>query len=315
VTGRPSRATPAGRAYLDLQNLARRQGRPTDEFHQIYALEGFLARLAVSAYADQLVLKGGMLLAAYDARRPTRDVDFHARRFPRELEAALDIVREIADISLGDGLEFDTESSTVEEIREDTANAGIRVTIKGRLSTARLTFHVDVNLGDPVVPAPSRRQVPRILGDHLDLFTYPLPMVIAEKAVTAIARAAANTRLRDFADIHMLTGRFDLSDDEVRTAITEVAHHRQVAVRPLWDVLGARFAAATQSSWAAWRRRFRLDELLPGSFTQVLLDVCLFIDPVLDDRTHDGIWRPAERLWYRDGEPIRYRISVDPDRQ
>ena len=34
---RPTRATVAGRAYLDLQNLARRQQRPTDELHQLYA--------------------------------------------------------------------------------------------------------------------------------------------------------------------------------------------------------------------------------------------------------------------------------------
>ena len=37
MTSRPTRATAAGRAYLDLQNLARRQGRPTDELHQMYA--------------------------------------------------------------------------------------------------------------------------------------------------------------------------------------------------------------------------------------------------------------------------------------
>jgi hypothetical protein len=79
LSDRPSRATSAGRAYLDLQNLARRQRRPTDELHQIYALEGFLARLAVSPHADKLVLKGGVLLAAYDTRRPTRDIDLQAR--------------------------------------------------------------------------------------------------------------------------------------------------------------------------------------------------------------------------------------------
>lgn len=49
MSGHPTRDTIAGRTYLDLQNLARRQGRPTDELHQIYALEGFLARLVVSA--------------------------------------------------------------------------------------------------------------------------------------------------------------------------------------------------------------------------------------------------------------------------
>lgn len=41
-SNRPTRDTPEGRAYLDLQNLARRRQRPTDELHQLYALEGFL---------------------------------------------------------------------------------------------------------------------------------------------------------------------------------------------------------------------------------------------------------------------------------
>ncbi len=59
---------------MDLQNLAR-QSRPTDELEQLYALEGFLARVAASEYAERFVFKGGVLLAAYGARRPTRDVD------------------------------------------------------------------------------------------------------------------------------------------------------------------------------------------------------------------------------------------------
>jgi hypothetical protein len=45
-----------------LQNLARRQLRPTGELHQLYALDGFLARLARSPHADRLVLKGGVRL-------------------------------------------------------------------------------------------------------------------------------------------------------------------------------------------------------------------------------------------------------------
>jgi hypothetical protein len=37
VNDRPTRGTVAGRAYLDLRNLARRTRRPTNELHQIYA--------------------------------------------------------------------------------------------------------------------------------------------------------------------------------------------------------------------------------------------------------------------------------------
>jgi hypothetical protein len=86
---RPTRATTDGRAYLDLQNLARHDHRPTDEYVQLYALEGMLARLTSSDHADKFVLKGGALLAAYQARRPTRDIDFAATGMANEAAAVL----------------------------------------------------------------------------------------------------------------------------------------------------------------------------------------------------------------------------------
>ena len=60
---------------MDLQNLARRQHRSTQELLVLYVLERFLARLAASTHRDKFVLKGGMLLAALNARRPTVDAD------------------------------------------------------------------------------------------------------------------------------------------------------------------------------------------------------------------------------------------------
>jgi hypothetical protein len=93
---RPTRADAGGRAYLDLQNLARRQGRQTQTLMVIYVLERFLARLEVSGYKDRFVLKGGMLLAAWDARRATVDADFLARNLNLDEESALRRVVEIA---------------------------------------------------------------------------------------------------------------------------------------------------------------------------------------------------------------------------
>ncbi len=56
---RPTRSTAAGRAYLDLQRRARAEGRPTQELLTLYVVERWLARLALSPYAEQFVLKGG----------------------------------------------------------------------------------------------------------------------------------------------------------------------------------------------------------------------------------------------------------------
>ncbi len=153
---RPTRSSSAGSAYLNLRKLARGSGRPTDELHQLYALEGFPARLAQSPYADQLILKGGVLLAAYNARRPTRDIDFHARRLPGDGDTVLELVRRVARLPANDGLTFDVDGAIAETIRDEEPYAGVRVTMTAQLATARLRFHVDINVGDPVILSHSR---------------------------------------------------------------------------------------------------------------------------------------------------------------
>lgn len=79
----PTRSTPAGRAYLDLRNLAKRDGRDSVEYFTLHALEGFLTRLADSQYAEDFAVKGGVLMAAFAARRPTRDIDLALDTWPR----------------------------------------------------------------------------------------------------------------------------------------------------------------------------------------------------------------------------------------
>lgn len=127
MTPRPTRATEAGRTYLDLQNLARRNGRPTEELHQLYVLECFLDRLVQSPYADRFVLKGGVLLAAYEMRRPTRDVDLRADRLAATPEAVLDVVCSIAAHPIEDGLVFDVDQARAEVIRDEDEYNGVRV--------------------------------------------------------------------------------------------------------------------------------------------------------------------------------------------
>ncbi len=78
----PARATTAGRAYLDLRKKARQDRRPVDELMQLYVLESFLARMVSTASADRFVLKGGVLLAVFGERRPTRDIGVQAQSSP-----------------------------------------------------------------------------------------------------------------------------------------------------------------------------------------------------------------------------------------
>lgn len=98
------------RAYLDLQKLARKQGRTTQQLFELYIHERFLARLAGSRFADKWVLKGGMLLAVLDVRRATRDVDMLVRGVAGDEGSLRSAIGEIAAIPMADGVEFDTEA-------------------------------------------------------------------------------------------------------------------------------------------------------------------------------------------------------------
>ncbi len=55
-----SRGTPEGRVYPELK--ANAESSASDELIQLCALEGLLARLTASGYADKLVREGGVLL-------------------------------------------------------------------------------------------------------------------------------------------------------------------------------------------------------------------------------------------------------------
>lgn len=270
MSERPTRHTVAGARYLDLRRLAGESGRPTDELLQFFALEGFLDRLARSPHAGDMVLKGGVLLAAFGARRPTRDIDLASTVADDGLQALRGVVDRILEVDVEDGLVLDPRSVSVSAIRDGESSSGIRVGISGGLATARIRFHVDLNAGDPLWPPPEPIEVPRLLGGPpIEVLGYRLELVLAEKIVTALQRGSANTRWRDFVDIAELVGR-DVDPEGLAESIRRVAVYRRVQVRPLSDVLEG-FADRAQGRWEAWRRRQGLFDA-PESFAD-LLDV------------------------------------------
>ncbi len=279
MTAAPSRDNPAGAAYLDLRRLAQVTGRRTDELHQCYGLEGFLGRLAVSPHNENLVLKGGVLLAAFDSRRPTSDLDFAATDVSGDAEHLLTVVNDVLEIDIDDGLEFDASATTIKTIREDQLYPSTRASVTCTLVTARIRFHVDINIGDPLEPPAQRIDVPRLLGSKpISIVGYRIELVIAEKIVTALQRGTANTRWRDFVDIANLAAR-PHDQATLRDSIGTVAAHRDVRLRPLAEVL-ADYPAVAQPRWSAWRRQQDLAET-PEAFAELLTAVTDFSDPLI----------------------------------
>lgn len=293
-----SRETAGGRAYIDLQRHAKDSRRNTQELLQLYILEGFLARLSRSPSSEKFVLKGGVLLAAFGSRRPTRDVDLAGQDLGNSEAEIVALIRSVLAVRLPeeDGIEFDSAAMRSEIIREDDDYSGVRVSAAAQVATSRHRFHVDVSVGDPIVPSPTLVSVPRLLGgDPITLNGYPLHMVHAEKVVTAVQRGVANTRWRDFGDIWVLSRSQALGGADLQIAIREVAQHRRAKLIPLADVLDG-YPQLAQSRWAAWRNRQSRDEL-PEQFADLLAEVIAFAEPAITDDLTDVSWSPEDGTW------------------
>lgn len=294
-----TRATAGGRALLDLRAKARRESRPTEELLVLYLLEAFLRRLAESEHRERFVLKGGVLLAAFGDRRPTRDIDFQARQVANDADTLWQVICQIAALPADDGVVFDTASVTTEIIREDGGYQGVRVRTGASIDRARLRFAVDVNVGDPIEPGPQEVCLPTLLGQPtLRLLGYPLAMVLAEKVVTALERGSANTRWRDFADVWTLSRRQECSGDELQAALRRVAQHRGTQLEPLLPALDA-LRERAQRRWATWRDRSGLAVPVPEAFTEVLDDLVAFTSAPLTGQAESRRWNPQTLAWTR----------------
>jgi hypothetical protein len=289
---------------LALQREAKAAGRTTAEYLRLYALEGYLLRLAHSPYRNRFVLKGGVLLAAYGLRRPTADIDGAALQTSNEVEDIRQFVTAVASTALpaelDDGLTFDLDNVTAEAIRDEDKYGGVRIRLVARLASAREPFHVDVNIGDPIWPEPAEISLPRLLGQEpIQLRGYPMEMVLAEKIVTALQRGSASTRWRDFGDIFVITGRLTFRAGEVRQALQAVADYRHVELANLSDAIEG-YAEIGQPRWASWRRKLQLTETLPGHFGRALESLNDFANPVITGSIADpATWDPVRRTWNR----------------
>jgi hypothetical protein len=118
------------------------------------------------------------------------------------------------------------------------------------VATAELALKVDVNVGDPVTPAPVEVTYPALLDEPFTLVGYPLATVLAEKLVTMISRGDTTTRDRDFADMWLLTGRHRIGVSALREAIVATADVTAFVDPVLDDALDAR------ASWDPAARRW-----------------------------------------------------------
>lgn len=240
--------------YSRLTNIARQRGIDFQTILQYYGMERFLYRLSQSEHCKKFILKGGLVLNAFDLpfRRVTRDIDF--RGFTQN--SLPNIEKIFHDVCLldfpKDGLHFDPESLTLELTQVDSEYDGIRVNLVGFLGRSRIYIQIDIGFSDDITPAPIAIDYPCYLPDlpSPTLFGYPPETVIAEKAHSIIRFGESTSRLKDFYDIWLLSEHFDFDGWVLQNAIQSTFMKRQTDYpTSLPNALTMEFADRNQKGW------------------------------------------------------------------
>lgn len=195
-----------------------------------YAIERLLYRLSISPYAYQFVLKGALLFDLWFdiPHRPTRDVDFlgfGSAALPH-LEA---VFKDICVVDAEDGATFRSDTVQAAEIRKDANYAGVRVTLLGLIDSARVPIQIDIGFGDAVTPGPDEVQYPVMLPEFEapKLRVYPRYTVVAEKLEALASLGIANSRMKDYFDLWILSQYADFDGDTLRQAIRATFDRRK----------------------------------------------------------------------------------------
>jgi predicted nucleotidyltransferase component of viral defense system len=130
-----------------------------------------------------------------------------------------------------DGLEFDPSSIGIEEIRGDQEYPGQRVKLNAKLGDAKIRIQIDVGFGDVVIPKAKQVEYPVLLDFPAPrMRAYPKETLIAEKLQSMVVLGMANSRMKDYYDLYILSKTFSFSGNTLARAINATFMRRNTPI-------------------------------------------------------------------------------------
>lgn len=204
-----------------IRNIAADKNLRAQEVLQMFLFERILERLALAAYCDNFILKGGLLISSMIGigERTTMDMDTTVKGVAMEEDKIVAIVKEILEVDVNDGIEF--QFLKIEPIREDDAYNNFRVHLNAVYGKIHAPMKIDITTGDEITPSAVSYEYQFLFEDKsVPVMAYTLETILAEKYETIIRRNIATTRARDFYDLHVL---FRLKRDVIRFPVLKDA--------------------------------------------------------------------------------------------
>lgn len=282
-----------------LLNYARKNSLDFNSVLLQYIQERLLFRISKSVYSDNFVLKGALLFLAHDISRlrPTKDIDLLGTSLPNKTESLEEIFSEIAAINFEDGLFFQKDSVSAEQIVEQDDYHGIRIKLSAKLDSVKQQIQIDIGFGDVIYPDALTMDYPTLLdfeAPHLKV--YSLESAIAEKFEAIVSLGIATSRMKDFYDIHFFAAgkQFDLLT--LHNALTETFKNRNTSIEKRRFVFDDKFKndESLKILWNAFINKRMLKINL--NFTEVVSEIEKFIEPAFNSDKKNN-WNRKDWKW------------------
>ncbi len=188
-----------------IKNKAKQTGAHPGALLQSYMLERFLERVSLSPYRENVILKGGFLIAAMIGvdKRSTMDMDTTIKGIPVTRETIEEIVTGIISADAQDGISFEIQD--IRNIHDVSEYDDFRVSLRVSFYTVRVDMKIDITTGDTIIPHEIEYNYRLMFEDRsIPVMAYNLYTILAEKMETILSRNVTNTRGRDFYDTYVL---------------------------------------------------------------------------------------------------------------
>lgn len=189
----------------EMKKLAKLKKLDIQDVQQRYVLEEFAEKISLSKYNKMLVLKGGFVvstLLGLDTRM-TRDIDVTCKSTIYSLEEMENILQTIVETKSESF--FDYSIDRVIEAQIDDYYSGFIAQIIVKHANTLIKIKLDISNNTLIFPNALKYNFNSLFSTKkIELMTYPIENIIAEKYETTLDRGEYNTRMRDLFDVYLL---------------------------------------------------------------------------------------------------------------
>ena len=166
--------------------------------------------------------------------RTTMDLDTTIVGIEMNQEELKRILIEILSIDVNDNVRFEYISTS--KIKDEDLYGGFRFKINAYLNKLRANLQIDVATGDIITPKAIEYKYKCLFDDkYLDLITYNLETILAEKFNSVISIGVLNSRMKDYYDIYyLLTSKSNEIDKKIlKQAIINTFDHQKTDIHSI----------------------------------------------------------------------------------